>query len=69
MPKREQKAKNVILFIGDGLGVTTLTAARWLLQQQQGITMQDAALSFEKFDHVATSKVRMTLKCNDVTTL
>ncbi|MCP5163360.1 MAG: alkaline phosphatase [Hahellaceae bacterium] len=47
---REQKAvKNVILFVGDGMGVSTLTAARILEGQQQGKTGEENFLSFEKF--------------------
>ena len=34
--KSSDKAKNVILFVGDGMGVSTLTAARILEGQRQG---------------------------------
>jgi len=50
------RAKNVILFIGDGMGVSTATAARILEGQQQGKPGEENQLSFEKFPHVALSK-------------
>ena len=49
-------AKNVILFIGDGMGVSTVTAIRILDGQQKGMQGEENVLSFEKFDHVALSK-------------
>jgi alkaline phosphatase len=49
-------AKNVILFIGDGMGVSTVTAIRILDGQQKGMQGEENILSFEKFDHVALSK-------------
>jgi alkaline phosphatase len=41
------KAKNVILFVGDGMGVSTLTAARILQGQIAGGEGEENALSFE----------------------
>ncbi|VDI27771.1 Hypothetical predicted protein, partial [Mytilus galloprovincialis] len=49
-------AKNVILFIGDGMGVSTVTAARILRGQKQGRPGEETILEFEKFPHVALSK-------------
>ncbi|MFT7008110.1 MAG: alkaline phosphatase [Colwellia sp.] len=43
------KAKNVILFVGDGMGVSTLTAARILEGQRKGMLGEENSLSFEKF--------------------
>ena len=43
------KAKNVILFVGDGMGVSTVTAARILAGQQQGKMGEEHELSFDKF--------------------
>jgi len=40
-------AKNVILFIGDGMGISTVTAARILAGQQQGLAGEEYQLSFE----------------------
>ncbi|PHR00225.1 MAG: alkaline phosphatase, partial [Erythrobacter sp.] len=49
----EQRAKNVILFIGDGMGISTVTAARIYAGQKQGQTGEEYVLPFENFDHVA----------------
>ena len=35
-PPAEPKAKNVILFIGDGMGISTITAARIYEGQKRG---------------------------------
>jgi len=51
-----RRAKNVILFLGDGMGVTTVTAARILAGQQKGMLGEENQLSFEKFPHLALSK-------------
>ena len=50
------KAKNVILFIGDGMGVSTLTAARIFEGQQRGESGEENRLSFEDFPFSALSK-------------
>lgn len=49
-------AKNVILFIGDGMGISTITAARILEGQLRGESGEENRLSFEKFPYVALSK-------------
>lgn len=61
-----RRAKNVILFIGDGMGVSTVTAARILAGQQPGIidsskpaigsSGEENLLSFEKFPHLSHSR-------------
>ncbi|HSI94458.1 MAG TPA: alkaline phosphatase [Methylophilaceae bacterium] len=53
---RARKAKNVILFVGDGMGISTLTAARILEGQLQGRTGEENRLSFEDFPYAALSK-------------
>lgn len=45
----EGKAKNVILFVGDGMGISTVTAARILEGQQLGKMGEEHNLSFDKF--------------------
>ena len=42
------KAKNVILFVGDGMSVTTVTAARIFDGQQKGVDGESNKLSFEE---------------------
>ena len=54
--ERSPTAKNVILFIGDGMGVSTVTAIRILDGQQKGMPGEENVLSFEHFPHVALSK-------------
>lgn len=56
----KQKAKNVILFIGDGMGVSTVTAARILAGQQKGMSGEENTLFFEQFPYLALSKTYNT---------
>jgi alkaline phosphatase len=53
-------ARNLILFIGDGMGVSTVTAARILQGQQRGEPGEENLLSFEHFPYVALSKTYNT---------
>ena len=50
------KAKNVILFVGDGMGVSTVTAARILEGQQKGMMGEDNVLSFGAFPFAGLAK-------------
>lgn len=52
------KAKNIIMFLGDGMSLTTLTAARILKGQRNNRTGEEDALNFQKFPHMALSRVR-----------
>ncbi len=54
------RAKNVILFIGDGMGVSTVTAARILEGQRRGDTGEENLLSFEKLPYTALIKTYNT---------
>lgn len=56
LKQQENRAKNVILFIGDGMGVSTVTAARILEGQMRGQSGEENQLSFEKFPYLALSK-------------
>ncbi|MGH0036883.1 MAG: alkaline phosphatase [Myxococcota bacterium] len=47
------RARNVILFVGDGMGISTITAARILEGQRQGRPGEGSALSFEALPEVA----------------
>lgn len=49
-------AKNVILFIGDGMGVSTVTAVRIFDGQSKGLLGEDHILPFERFPDVALIK-------------
>jgi alkaline phosphatase len=50
----------VILFIGDGMGVSTVTAARIFDGQSQGMTGEEHWLAFERFPNVALTKTYNT---------
>lgn len=54
------KAKNIILFVGDGMGISTLTAARILQGQIQGQTGEENYLSFERFPFSGLAKTYNT---------
>lgn len=54
------RAKNVILFIGDGMGISTVTAIRILDGQLKGQSGEENVLAFETFPHVALSKTYNT---------
>ena len=55
-------AKNIILFIGDGMSLPTLTAARIYKAQEKGrkkgeiVHGEESSLTFQKFPHMGLSK-------------
>lgn len=51
-------AKNVIMFLGDGMSIPTLAAARSYMGQLQGLTGEEQRLFFEDFPHTGLSKVQ-----------
>ena len=50
------RARNVILFVGDGMGVSTVTAARILDGQRRGRRREEHSLAFERLPYLALSK-------------
>lgn len=50
------EARNIILFLGDGMSLTTVTAARILQGQRQGGTGEENNLSFDLFPYTGLSK-------------
>jgi len=56
----KHRAKNIILFVGDGMGISTTTAARILEGQLRGETGEENQLSFEVLPYVALSKTYNT---------
>lgn len=54
--KGSAKARNVILFVGDGMGIATVTATRILDGQRRGGSGEENILSFERFPHTSFSK-------------
>lgn len=53
-------ARNVILFVGDGMSITTITAARILAGQKAGGSGEEHVLSFERFPHTGLVKTYNT---------
>jgi len=53
-------AKNVIVFLGDGMSITTITAARIYDGQQKGGSGEENRLSFENFPATALSRTYET---------
>lgn len=50
------RARNVIVFIGDGMGITTVTAARILAGQRAGRDGESNTLTMDTFPHTAFSR-------------
>ncbi|XP_062821827.1 alkaline phosphatase, tissue-nonspecific isozyme [Anolis carolinensis] len=53
-------AKNVILFLGDGMGISTVTASRILKGQLQNQNGEESVLEMDRFPFVALSKTYNT---------
>ncbi|RWS22705.1 alkaline phosphatase-like protein 2, partial [Leptotrombidium deliense] len=51
-----KKAKNVIIFVGDGMGISTVSAARILKGQMKGMSGVEESFSFEQFPNRALIK-------------
>ena len=56
----KNNAKNIILFVGDGMGVSTVTAARILDGQNKNMMGEENVLSFEHMPHLALAKTYNT---------
>lgn len=56
----ETSPKNIIVFIGDGMGISTITAGRIFVGQEKGFTGEEYELSFDKFSDVALVKTYNT---------
>lgn len=52
------KAKNIIFFLGDGMSIATITAARILKGQRQGLSGEGSELTMETFPYTGLSKVQ-----------
>lgn len=49
-------AKNVVIFLGDGMSMSTVTAARIYAAQKQNQPGEESSLFFEQFPHLGHSK-------------
>jgi len=54
------RARNLVLFVGDGMGMTTVAAARILEGQRNGAPGEEHRLVFENFPHTAFSRTYNT---------
>lgn len=57
-----QMAKNIIIFIGDGMGMASITAGRIFKGQQRGGRGEEENLEFDAFPHIGLAKVSV-LRC------
>ncbi|XP_059170470.1 alkaline phosphatase-like [Physella acuta] len=55
-PRPQGVAKNIIFFLGDGMGPTSVTAARILQGQLKGRRGEEEKLSFDKFPYTGLSR-------------
>ncbi|WP_187788096.1 alkaline phosphatase, partial [Salmonella sp. S146_54837] len=53
-------AKNIIFFVGDGMGIPSVTAGRIYKGQQNGRTGEEEKLHFENFPHAGLVKTYST---------
>lgn len=60
LPLAKSKAKNVIVFLGDGMSTATIAAARILEGQRKGASGEENRLSFETFPYTALSRTYTT---------
>lgn len=59
MKQNNNVAKNVIMFLGDGMSTSTVSAARIYFGQKHGFSGEESVLSFEEFPHIGLSKVSL----------
>ena len=57
---KAERAKNVILFVGDGMSIGTISAGRVLKGQLAGNSGEETDLIFESFSHLGLSKTYNT---------
>ena len=60
-PRQDGVAKNVVLLVGDGMGMSTITAGRIYRGQKFQQSGEQYKLAFEKFPYVGLSKVNIPL--------
>lgn len=60
LPWRGERARNVIIFIGDGMDLSTVTAARIFDGQSRGFSGEEGRLAWEDMPHVALTRTYNT---------
>ena len=58
-PRFEGKAKNIIVFVGDGMGVSTHTMSRIFKGQKKGRSGEEESLVWEDWDYSGLIKVSL----------
>lgn len=61
LKKNTKIAKNIIIYLGDGMGVPTVTSGRIFIGQKKGLSGEEYETNFEKLDYVALSKVKFSI--------
>lgn len=56
-----QMARNIMIFIGDGMGMASITAGRIFKGQQRGGRGEEENLEFDAFPHIGLAKVSSAL--------
>ena len=57
-PINTNVARNVIMFLGDGMGIATVTAGRIYAAKRKGAHYgEESSLAFDRFPHVGLAKV------------
>ncbi|KAG7165232.1 Alkaline phosphatase, tissue-nonspecific isozyme-like 5, partial [Homarus americanus] len=51
-PKNTGRAKNVLFFLGDGMGITVSTVGRIFKGQKKGVSGEEGHLVWERFPNV-----------------
>lgn len=61
------RAKNVVFFLGDGMSLATVTAARVHMKQSSGksLTDENESLTFEKFPYTGLARVWCSVLSDD----
>ncbi len=57
-PINTQKAKNIVIFVGDGMGNAITVASRIAKGQLRGNPGEEELLEFERLPHTGVSKVK-----------
>jgi len=53
----EKIPKNIVFFLGDGMGMSSITAARIMKAQRMSAGLEDVVLNFEEFPDVSLVKL------------
>ena len=60
MGPTKAEARNVVLFVGDGMGPVTVTAARFYMAKSRGQLVQETHFAWDRFPFTGITKVKCT---------